>query len=213
MAASWPRNISFVQEARPGVADATRSSALRGLSARRAGGRERKLRWTKPGVKKQIYTRPGSNWRPSACEADVIATRPLVPCMLKGEQRPTAPSHTAGSYREEDRAGTSRFHSAGCCTIIPNPPHAARRAARKKPRARSTKDTLAERLKRRPAKPMGSPRVGSNPTGVVFVARSMRFGVELPPLGASIHHTPSPAHPRTCLQARLPVRHFADDVQ
>ena len=29
-------------------------------------------------------------------------------------------------------------------------------------------DTLAERLRRRPAKPMGSPRVGSNPTGVVF---------------------------------------------
>ena len=31
-----------------------------------------------------------------------------------------------------------------------------------------TSDTLAERLRRRPAKPMGSPRVGSNPTGVVF---------------------------------------------
>ena len=29
-------------------------------------------------------------------------------------------------------------------------------------------DTLAERLRRRPAKPMGSPRVGSNPTGVDF---------------------------------------------
>ena len=27
-------------------------------------------------------------------------------------------------------------------------------------------DTLAERLRRRPAKPTGSPRVGSNPTGV-----------------------------------------------
>ena len=27
-------------------------------------------------------------------------------------------------------------------------------------------DTLAERLRRRPAKPMGSPRVGSNATGV-----------------------------------------------
>ena len=27
------------------------------------------------------YTRPGSNWRPSACEADVIATRPLVPML------------------------------------------------------------------------------------------------------------------------------------
>ena len=25
------------------------------------------------------YTRPGSNWQPSACEAVVIATRPLVP--------------------------------------------------------------------------------------------------------------------------------------
>ena len=32
------------------------------------------------------------------------------------------------------------------------------------------KDTLAERLRRRPAKPMGSPRVGSNPTGVVYNA-------------------------------------------
>jgi hypothetical protein len=27
-------------------------------------------------------------------------------------------------------------------------------------------DSLAERLRRRPAKPMGFPRVGSNPTGV-----------------------------------------------
>ena len=32
----------------------------------------------------------------------------------------------------------------------------------------NVKDTLAERLRRRPAKPMGSPRVGSNPTGVVL---------------------------------------------
>jgi hypothetical protein len=30
------------------------------------------------------------------------------------------------------------------------------------------KDTLAEWLRRRPAKPMGSPRVGSNPTGVAL---------------------------------------------
>ena len=34
-------------------------------------------------------------------------------------------------------------------------------------------DTLAERLRRRPAKPMGSPRVGSNPTGVV--SADLRF--------------------------------------
>ena len=32
------------------------------------------------------------------------------------------------------------------------------------------RDTLAERLRRRPAKLMGSPRVGSNPTGVAGVA-------------------------------------------
>ena len=33
----------------------------------------------------------------------------------------------------------------------------------------NTNDTLAERLRRRPAKPMGSPRVGSNPTGVDLI--------------------------------------------
>ena len=38
-------------------------------------------------------------------------------------------------------------------------------------------DTLAEWLRRRPAKPMGSPCVGSNPTGVVFAsARRPRLG-------------------------------------
>ena len=31
------------------------------------------------------YTWPGSSWRPSACEADVIATRPQVP--LQSVQR------------------------------------------------------------------------------------------------------------------------------
>ena len=36
----------------------------------------------------------------------------------------------------------------------------------------TSRDTLAERLRRRPAKPMGSPRVGSNPTGVVLVLSS-----------------------------------------
>jgi hypothetical protein len=35
----------------------------------------------------KAYTWPGSNWRPSACEADVIATRPqvlLTPCHRRG---------------------------------------------------------------------------------------------------------------------------------
>jgi hypothetical protein len=36
------------------------------------------------------------------------------------------------------------------------------------------KDTLAEWLRRRPAKPMGSPRVGSNPTGVGLQFAALR---------------------------------------
>ena len=31
-----------------------------------------------PRAREQKYTQPGSNWRPSACYADVIATRPWV---------------------------------------------------------------------------------------------------------------------------------------
>ena len=42
---------------------------------------------------------------------------------------------------------------------------------KEKNRPRKAKDTLAERLRRRPAKPMGSPRVGSNPTGVDLFPR------------------------------------------
>ena len=36
-------------------------------------------------------------------------------------------------------------------------------------------DTLAEWLRRRPAKPMGSPRVGSNPTGVALPLAGCRL--------------------------------------
>ena len=56
---------------------------------------------------------------------------------------------------------------------LPRPP-ARRQAWDRNPRGGTygstpdSKDTLAERLRRRPAKPMGSPRVGSNPTGVVW---------------------------------------------
>lgn len=42
-------------------------------------------------------------------------------------------------------------------------------------------DTLAERLRRRPAKPMGSPRVGSNPTGVVLIPRQAQVRVTCAP--------------------------------
>ena len=40
---------------------------------------------------------------------------------------------------------------------------------------RSAEDTLAERLRRRPAKPMGSARVGSNPTGVELHMASLSY--------------------------------------
>ena len=38
----------------------------------------------------KAYTWPGSNWRPSACEADVIATRPQVPDFLSAPDLPFA---------------------------------------------------------------------------------------------------------------------------
>ena len=37
------------------------------------------------------------------------------------------------------------------------------------------RDTVAERLRRRPAKPLGSARVGSNPIGVVFKFGQIQF--------------------------------------
>ena len=36
------------------------------------------------------YTQPGSNWRPSACQADVIAARPWVPAEAEARVAPMA---------------------------------------------------------------------------------------------------------------------------
>ena len=41
-------------------------------------------------IKQKTYTWPGSNWRPSACEADVIATRPQVLCQSRHQYYPIA---------------------------------------------------------------------------------------------------------------------------
>ena len=46
------------------------------------------------------------------------------------------------------------------------------------PQLQAPLDTLAEWLRRRPAKPMGSPRVGSNPTGVALGVDSDELGLE-----------------------------------
>ena len=59
------------------------------------------------------------------------------------------------------------------------------------PRIELPRDTLAEWLRRRPAKPMGSPRVGSNPTGVVsrqpafVLATAILCGIPCGSLGGS----------------------------
>ena len=189
------------------------------------------------------YTWPGSSWRPSACEADVIATRPQV---LLIHIRRQAQCHNGMKKGEKVRAARfasgfgKRFWTScglraialslaasglpGChvgsgCSLAPGRFFAgARITLGAKKRAGSAgwlqsspgssmrhgkilatiqsrtcarrpceieakvssvvlktmtcmaEDTLAERLRRRPAKPMGSPRVGSNPTGVVSCA-------------------------------------------
>ena len=48
----------------------------------------------------KAYTWPGSNWRPSACEADVIATRPqvlLTPCHRRGLSWPVHERRRGGA--------------------------------------------------------------------------------------------------------------------
>ena len=62
-------------------------------------------------------------------------------------------------------------------------------------------DTLAEWLRRRPAKPMGSPCVGSNPTGVVLISH---------PLAAregGFFFQPTPTNRATRREVRSVVRH------
>ena len=62
------------------------------------------------------YTWPGSNWRPSACEADVIATRPQV--LLAGSKSWLAPSQQGSALtlslgRLQGLRGTAAtFHHA-----------------------------------------------------------------------------------------------------
>ena len=64
-----------------------------------------------------------------------------------------------GKARGEGLAGVQRFGGfLGPCEDWP------------------AQDTLAEWLRRRPAKPMGSPRVGSNPTGVASACQSSHAG-------------------------------------
>ena len=59
---------------------------------------------------------------------------------------------------------------------------------------------LAEQLRRQPAKPMGSPRVGSNPTGVVFFLRASCLSLPR-----------SPSHFLCLLQ--VPARHSTGEYR
>ena len=53
-----------------------------------------------------MYTQPGSNWRPSACRADVIATRPWVPAGQVLAWFPTALRQAAAPLKQEAAAPT-----------------------------------------------------------------------------------------------------------
>ena len=86
---------------------------------------------------------PATAWRPPSPRLRQLA----------GEMAP---------FRRPQSAGRRRGHAArshGQPATAPLP--GAYRAT-----PLESQDTLAEQLRRRPAKPMGSPRVGSNPTGV-----------------------------------------------
>jgi hypothetical protein len=72
------------------------------------------------------------------------------------------------SLRHLRSAQLKRPHCQGAC--------GAARASFAREHATPAIDTLAEWLRRRPAKPMGSPRVGSNPTGVALCAAALCAG-------------------------------------
>ena len=84
---------------------------------------------------------PATAWRPPSPRLRQLA----------GEMAPFRRPQSAGRRRGHARTGNRPRHP--CRVHIERPPL-------------ESQDTLAERLRRRPAKPMGSPRVGSNPTGV-----------------------------------------------
>ena len=73
-------------------------------------------------------------------------------------------------------------------------------------------DTLAEWLRRRPAKPMGSPRVGSNPTGVVFAAPWPEQPLRLPRRGRQLGRCFSEAL-GTCGRAAMATASHAEGRQ
>ena len=60
------------------------------------------------------YTWPGSNWRPSACGADVIATRPQVRCLSDRWNDLTRPSSASPISHRQAAKGASRGLTCTC---------------------------------------------------------------------------------------------------
>ena len=69
------------------------------------------------------------------------------------------------------------------------------------PRSMRSDDTLAEWLRRRPAKPMGSPRVGSNPTGVAVGTPCLAGGLK----PNRIYSTKTPGHSALARRIQIPA--------
>ena len=62
----------------PSIVHATEEALMRPQTAAGWHMEQRQPGWPRA-AQLPAYTRPGSNWRPPACWADVIATRPRVP--------------------------------------------------------------------------------------------------------------------------------------
>ena len=69
------------------------------------------------GKRGTVYTWPGSNWRPSACEADVIATRPQVLVVTgptTGSTRTANPGHRIYKPRPSGQPVKHRSGGGSC---------------------------------------------------------------------------------------------------
>ena len=65
------------------------------------------------------YTWPGSNWRPSACEADVIATRPQVP--VKTDDRHKGVGRRKAPPKDMDLDDTRAGSTLRSSRAVPHP--------------------------------------------------------------------------------------------
>ena len=121
-------------------------------------------------------TRPNSQWCP-CIQWNIKLLQPLLStswlCWVKAPCTPAgkaARTNTPAGLKHERSTGLKHERSTVCRGQETLPQKLSFLLQQQLPPL--AEDTLAERLRRRPAKPMGSPRVGSNPTGVGIHCKS-----------------------------------------